>query len=291
MPVRIPFLTLFALLIMTASNARAADPFAKGPHPVEATLIADVDAIVPGKSFSLGLHFKIKPHWHTYWIHPGDAGMPTSIKLTASGFKFGQIQWPTPHLFPVSGFKSFGYENEVMHLIRVHPPADLKPGDNVTLNAKAGWLACKEICLEGNAQFKLTLPVAKQSKPANESMFKTWKAKQPSDADMKPASDAITKIKQVTDADRKPRNVLQVMWKADVPPKDILWFPSTTQAISVDKIKMTHTKHATQITYNTEVFDKEEVADGVMQGVLVYVDRKGNRIGVFTSVRVALPKD
>ena len=38
-------------------------------------------------------------------------------------------------------------------------PADLATGKTVTLNAKAEWLECKDVCIPGSADLALTLPV------------------------------------------------------------------------------------------------------------------------------------
>jgi len=37
---------------------------------VTASLIADTDAIVPGRPFTAGLLLKMEPGWHTYWRYP-----------------------------------------------------------------------------------------------------------------------------------------------------------------------------------------------------------------------------
>ncbi|NBS98820.1 MAG: protein-disulfide reductase, partial [Betaproteobacteria bacterium] len=43
---------------------------------VEAELIADQAAVVPGRAFRLGLRLKHDTDWHTYWRNPGDSGLP-----------------------------------------------------------------------------------------------------------------------------------------------------------------------------------------------------------------------
>jgi thiol:disulfide interchange protein DsbD len=65
----------------------------EGQQLVNAQLIADADAIVPGHPITIGLRLQALPGWHTYWQYAGDAGLPTSIEWTLSpGFTAGPIQ-------------------------------------------------------------------------------------------------------------------------------------------------------------------------------------------------------
>ncbi|MGB7183538.1 MAG: protein-disulfide reductase DsbD domain-containing protein, partial [Burkholderiaceae bacterium] len=67
---------------------------------VEVELIASVDAVAPGQAFKLGLRLKHEPQWHTYWVNPGDSGLPTQFKLSLpSGFSAGDVAWPRPSRF------------------------------------------------------------------------------------------------------------------------------------------------------------------------------------------------
>jgi hypothetical protein len=66
-----------ALLALTC-DADAGPPEA-ATEQVRAQLIASVDAVRPGDTFQAGVHQEIIPHWHTYWINPGDSGLATRI--------------------------------------------------------------------------------------------------------------------------------------------------------------------------------------------------------------------
>ena len=44
-------------------------------------LVSDVQQIAPGKAFTVGLHMKYKPTWHTYWKIPGDVGIPPRLEM------------------------------------------------------------------------------------------------------------------------------------------------------------------------------------------------------------------
>lgn len=129
------------------------------PH-VKAELIAETTAIRPGMPFWVAIRFELEEHWHTYWRNPGDSGQPTSIKWNLPpGFKADDIQWPIPKRIEVSGLVGYGYEHEVLHLVRITPPDNLPVGKSVTLAGKVRWLVCKEECIPGDAELSLTLPV------------------------------------------------------------------------------------------------------------------------------------
>ncbi|MGQ9896524.1 MAG: protein-disulfide reductase DsbD family protein [Acidobacteriota bacterium] len=128
--------------------------------PVKAELIAETTAIRPGVPFWVAIRFELEEHWHTYWRNPGDSGQPTSIKWKLPpGFTADDIQWPIPKRIEVSGLIGYGYENEVLHLVRITPPDTLPVGKPVTLAGKVRWLMCTESCIPGDAELSLTLPV------------------------------------------------------------------------------------------------------------------------------------
>src|SRR5947209_7002995 len=96
----------------------------EGRELVQATLLADVTAVVPGKPFTVGARLRMVPNWHTYWEFPGDAGIPTEIKWKLpDGWKAGQIQWPVPlRLVEPGDIQIYGYHDEVLLLQEITPP-------------------------------------------------------------------------------------------------------------------------------------------------------------------------
>jgi len=71
------------------------------------------------------------------------------------------------------------YQDEVMLLVVITPPAHINPG-KVTLQCKVDWLACKESCIPGSAELSLTLPIAQTATPANSKLFGKYSAQIPS---------------------------------------------------------------------------------------------------------------
>jgi thiol:disulfide interchange protein DsbD len=132
-----------------------------GPAPVEASLVPEVVSFESGKSFWVALSLKVDPGWHIYWKNPGDTGLPTAVDWQLpAGWKAGEIQWPYPKTFEFGGLINLGYEGDVTLLVRLTPPSGLKVGESASLRAKAGWLACKESCVPGEAQLMLDIIVA-----------------------------------------------------------------------------------------------------------------------------------
>ena len=133
------------------------------PSAVKAELVAAETSIQPGRPFTVALRLVHEPHWHTYWINPG-TGYATSLTWDLPpGWKAGDIQWPTPSkIIDAHGaITGNGYEGTVDLPVTLTPPADLAPGQSVTLKAKAGWLMCAAVCVPGTAELSLTLPVSR----------------------------------------------------------------------------------------------------------------------------------
>lgn len=75
------------------------------------------------------------PHWHTYWLNPGDSGLATKLST-------GTIDWPVPERVVLGPLTSFGYSGDVLF------PVNLPKG---TKRLTVDWLECAEICIPGRA--------------------------------------------------------------------------------------------------------------------------------------------
>ena len=149
-------------------------------------LVSQKTALVPGRSSTLGLRFVHEPHWHTYWINPGDSGLATKLswKLPRE-FHAGEIAWPAPQRFEVGGLFNFGYGGDVLLPVQLDVPASAKPGSTVQLSVEARWLVCREECLPGKARLTLDLPVAAEASadPHWQAKFASARAAQPQRAE------------------------------------------------------------------------------------------------------------
>ncbi len=153
----LPAALLLAALLAPACALAA--PVVKTEH-VEAQLVAQDRTAQPGKPALVGLRLRMIPEWHTYWKNPGDSGLPTRIQWELPpGWKAGPIRWPYPSLLPVGPLMNYGYEDEVVLLAELTPPADAKPGV-ADIRAKAKWLVCKDICVPEEGTVEMPLAVA-----------------------------------------------------------------------------------------------------------------------------------
>lgn len=139
---------------------------------VNASLLSAEQTIKAGTPFTVALRLEHDTHWHTYWLNPG-TGLATEINWTLpEGFTAGAIQWPAPkiikdHLGNITGN---GYEGDTLLPITITPPATLEPGTTITLQAQVDWLMCEEICIPGDAQVQLSLPVSSDTPQINGSI-------------------------------------------------------------------------------------------------------------------------
>ncbi|HEY5811198.1 MAG TPA: protein-disulfide reductase DsbD domain-containing protein, partial [Terrimicrobiaceae bacterium] len=153
----------------------------QGKTLVRASLLADTTAVVPGKTFFVGVLLEMEPRWHTYWEYAGDAGLPTSIAWTLpEGFIAGPIQWPLPHRVVEPGdIQVYAYDTQVLLLTAIVAPAQVAES-TIKLMAQVDWLVCAEICIPGSANLELSLPVATEAASANKELFDQFRALVPS---------------------------------------------------------------------------------------------------------------
>jgi DsbC/DsbD-like thiol-disulfide interchange protein len=161
---------LAALLVLAlfgcaqeTSEKKAGVDYGEG-HAVS-RLIAEVDSLIPGKTFHLGVLFDIEEGWHLYWDGLNDSGLPISIEpSTPPGFTAGDLLWPAPRRLVSPGdILDHVYEDRVTVLVPYHVPEDLEPGGRITFEGRMSWIACREACVPGEASASLTLPVGRPS--------------------------------------------------------------------------------------------------------------------------------
>ena len=164
-------LLLFALCIPGPARAR---------EYLQVQLLADTEHITPGQPFLLGVRLQMAPEWHTYWEFSGDAGLPTTVDWhLPAGFEAGPLQWPAPHKYTESGdLTVYGYQDEVLLMAQIRPPAALKADTLLTLGVAVTWLACRESCIPGDTTLNLNLRTGK-AKPANAQLFALYQSQVP----------------------------------------------------------------------------------------------------------------
>src|SRR5262245_56997706 len=168
---KLSFYSLLCWLLVGVVPHSVAQTY-QGKELVRSQLLADTNAIVPGKPFTVGILLQMAPGWHTYWKFSGDAGLPTELKWKLPpGWKIGDIQWPIPLKTVDPGdIETYGYENEVLLMQEITPPSKLDVS-SAKLSTEASWLVCEKICIPGGTTLQLDLPVASTSQPANTDIF------------------------------------------------------------------------------------------------------------------------
>lgn len=148
---------------------------------VTPSLVVNTTAIVPGKPFMALIQLKMQDGWHVYWQYGGDSGLAPSAKWQLpEGFTAGPIQWPLPtkHFDADSDQTTYVYEHEVLLPVEITPRAQIDAKE-VTLKANLSWLVCEKICIPGQGEVSITLPVAAQAAEANAELFATARTRLP----------------------------------------------------------------------------------------------------------------
>jgi thiol:disulfide interchange protein DsbD len=155
------FLCLSLLLLaFPAPVAAHAQASATAAH-LSVELLVPPAQLTPGQSFTAGLHFKLEPHWHVYWLNAGDSGEPPRATWTLpAGITAGPMQFPTPKRLPLGPLMDFGYEDEVVFPVRMQVARTVSTARPAVLTAKVDWLVCREVCLPGKATLSVHRPVS-----------------------------------------------------------------------------------------------------------------------------------
>jgi DsbC/DsbD-like thiol-disulfide interchange protein len=271
----------FLVPLLTVSALFAAAPAKK--DLVKAEALASVSTVKPGEPFKVGVRFKIEPHWHIYWINPGESGQATTIDWKfPKGYKVGALEYPVPVNFLQPGdVKGYGYLDEVMLMATVTPPADAKPGIEIPFTAKATWLVCSDVCIPGKANLSGKLTVADRATPVNEETFKQWNERLPV-FDLHSIKDVVTGAKWSQPKGNDGPVELVLNWK-DAPPAKVEWFVGTP-----DSVLLKDLESATEGSTSKCTFTPVPVPDDMVRVpvVVAYTDAAGKRQGVEFSFKL-----
>jgi thiol:disulfide interchange protein/DsbC/DsbD-like thiol-disulfide interchange protein len=132
---------------------------------LDSQLVAETLAAVPGQPLRVGLWLQHDPHWHTYWVNPGDSGLPTKLRFTLpEGVTAGEIAWPVPERYDLAGIINYGYGERALLPVTLSIPADFA-APVLRIEASASWLICEVECIPGKASYTLELPVERVTVP------------------------------------------------------------------------------------------------------------------------------
>lgn len=126
-------------------------------------LIHAPQAITPNSMFHLGVLLTHKPGWHTYWINPGDSGLPTTLNWSLpAGMKAQAIQWPLPEKISVSDLTNYGFEGQTLLVVPVQVDSSFRPSSEFVVGLDANWLACENACIPESAHIQARLTLSAQ---------------------------------------------------------------------------------------------------------------------------------
>jgi thiol:disulfide interchange protein DsbD len=169
------------LTFVLACTSAAFAQFSLKEEQVKASLLADTTAIVPGRPFTALVRLEMKEGWHVYWEFGGDSGLPPKVNWALpEGFRAGPITWPLPEIYVDAEIDqtTYVYHGELVLPITITPPAEIAANE-ITLSAALSWLVCEKICVPGQGNVSLTLPVAREAAPANVELLAKVQARLP----------------------------------------------------------------------------------------------------------------
>jgi DsbC/DsbD-like thiol-disulfide interchange protein len=179
-------LSRFAIAALwVSSSVCAATPADSSDDHVRVSLIAEQTALVPGTTAWLGVRLTHEPHWHTYWVNPGDSGLPTKIEWQLpAGYSAGDVAWPVPKRIGVGEIVNFGYTGDLVLPVQIDVPGDAQDGSAVHVSADVKWLVCREECVRGKATVAIDLPIHSitANDPDAATLFDAARAAQPRSA-------------------------------------------------------------------------------------------------------------
>lgn len=150
------------LALLLAASLAAGTAHA-GSDPFDAARFS----ILPGWRTADGTHIaalqiSLSPGWKTYWRAPGDAGIPPSFDLRASGnLAAVELHWPVPNVYHQNGMRTIGYSGDVVLPLELTPEG---PGP-IELRGEVELGVCQDVCIPMHFRLEALLPPSAQRDP------------------------------------------------------------------------------------------------------------------------------
>jgi len=260
----------FVLFSFVATSAQAQ---VHSTDQIEVELISETTTVVPGETFWLAIRLDPIEHWHTYWKFGGDSGEATEASdwQVPEGTEIGDIVWPIPEWTPFLGSElvTFTYEREVLLPIPVTIPADYDR-ETVEIATNIAWQVCEEICIPGDADFSLTLPIADNAQIDEQwqQAFAETRAMTPTPIDQHELqasfNDHDGKINVMVGADSALFADVDEAWFFPLERRIMRYAPYRNVMVDGDRIQI-----------STEQHRRYEGRDS-MAGLLAFIDDEGN---------------
>ena len=126
----------------------------------------------------MGVKVELGEGWKTYWVSPGDSGLPSEFDWSSSMNLAGaETLWPAPQRIEVQGVETIGYKHEVVFPIKVRVTEPTKPA---SVSLKLALYACSTICVRQDLALAGEIPPAGTSS-RQQSEIDRWRARVPSE--------------------------------------------------------------------------------------------------------------
>lgn len=242
---------------------------------IEVELVSETTQVVPGETTWLAIRLDPIEHWHTYWKFGGDSGEATrAIDWNLpTGATVGDIVWPIPDWTPFLGSElvTFTYEREVFLPMALTVPAEFD-GDRFNLSTTIEWQVCEEICIPGDAQFSLSLPVGDslENDPRWIADFAETRAMTPVAIDehdlLAQFNDHDGKVNVMVRGDEEEFSTIDEAWFFPVERRIMRYAPYRDVMLDGDRIQISTEQHR---RYDNSI--------NQLEGLLAYIDDDGNR--------------
>lgn len=183
------------------------------------SLLSEKNRVQKGDEFIIGLKFELNPGWHTYWINPGDSGLPMEINWTLpEGLEIKNIMWPSPEIAALDPLISYGYYDELILPILIKANDSYK--EEGRFSARLNFLVCKDVCIPEEAEiFGNLFEFSNEDILRSQKLINIWMEKVP-----KGFQDRISaKISDGT---------FQLNWKSESAAKEVYFYPEQEGLIS-----------------------------------------------------------
>src|SRR6266576_4689245 len=157
---KVPMRAALALATTIVASCLAIDARAHDASPWQRDGHSAVRLLAGSRSGAVrmgGIAFQLEPGWKTYWLTPGDSGVPPRFVFSKSeNIEAVTVLWPAPMKFDDgAGGHSLGYKNAVVLPLRIVAKNADKP---VTLRAGVNYAVCEKLCIpvEANAELAFT---------------------------------------------------------------------------------------------------------------------------------------
>ncbi len=163
---------ILAMMSIHSPRPQPASPALPGASAHADDSHADVDlvtalgTVAQGSEFTVGVHFKLDPHWHIYWDGVNDTGRPPTLTFDLpQGWTVLGTHWPAPQRLVTEIVLDHVYEQEVTILVDLKAgevPAEGRPAapdSQQTIKVSASYMICSTVCVfeKASAQIPVTV--------------------------------------------------------------------------------------------------------------------------------------